>query len=144
MALDTELAELIRDSKNYEKANYVIAARLGGRDYIVGETTLGPDVDIPRMAASLARQVTKHLQAFDYADHEIYRAEPVLVMKFDALAELDAQLARDGSEPGDMVLVQEAMWIMLQAQKHVPTALNEVDREISYKGRSLRLSVAPE
>lgn len=143
MVLDTALAELIDDSKTYEKATYVIAAKLGGRDYITGETSLSPHVDTPRMAASLARQITTHLKAFDYTETEIASAEPVLVMKFDAAAELDAQLARDGNEPRDTVLVGEAMWIMMQAQKHLATIVNETDREISYKGRSIRLSVVP-
>jgi hypothetical protein len=142
MTLETDLTELIANAKRQPEMNYIVAAQVAGDDYVLGETTLGPTVDIDRMKDALVRKVKTRLMQLGVAEDKIGACEPFLVEKFDAEAAMIAELKEQRVAEDGICLVESAAWIMLQAQGYAVTQVNGTDQEIRFKGRSLRRSVS--
>lgn len=141
MSLDTDLLELIDDAKTLPEANYVMWAKVGQQDHIMGEATLGPTADTAFMTAALLSQFTTRLAKVPYTPVQIANAEPILILKFDAAVEVEAEFKKQNIAEGELCLVEESAWLMLQAQGHLPAKINDADTEILLKGRSVRLAV---
>jgi hypothetical protein len=142
MSLDTDLLELINDAKSLPEANYVMWAKVGQEDHIIGETTLGPTADAALMKAALLSQFTTRLGNVPYTAAQIANAEPILILKFDAVVEVEDAFLKQNIAEGELCLVEESAWLMLQAQGRQPTKINGADTEILLKGRSVRLGIA--
>ena len=142
MALEAELITLIDIGKSQPESKYVLAADLGGQDCVLCETTLGPHVDTAPKKDALLHQITSRLSDLGLSPAEIDTVEPFLVEHFDAAADMEAELDENNVVEGGICLIDEAAWIMLQAQNYPATPIDGGDQEIQFKGRSLRRSAA--